>query len=82
MLAPDTGGQAPYNNSVVTADGVEHPLEIPSDAIKIVHGITISDGTVTDVTIDFDGALSVKQRGKGAYALQPVIKVSSITETP
>lgn len=82
VLAPNAGDQAPYNNSVVTADGVEHPLEIPSGAIKIVHGITVTDGSVTDMTIDFDGALSVKQRGKGAYALQPVIKVSSTTEAP
>jgi hypothetical protein len=81
VLTPNAGGP-PYNNSVVTADGVDHPLEIPSDSIKIVHGIPVTDGSVTDVIIDFDGALSIKERGNGVYALQPVIKVSSTVQAP
>ena len=39
-LAPNTGAP-PFNQSVVTADGVTHALEVPSGTVKIVHGVSV-----------------------------------------
>jgi hypothetical protein len=73
QLAPNTGAEPPFNQSVVTADGVTHALEVPSGSIKIVHGISLNPEQVTELTLDFDAAQSVKQRG-GGFFMTPVIK--------
>jgi hypothetical protein len=77
QLTPNTGGAAPYANSVVLADGSEYPLEVPGGSVKIVHGVTVVDGQATEVVIDLDAKLSVKQRGNGTYFMQPVIKATT-----
>jgi hypothetical protein len=73
QLAPQTGSEPPFSQSVVTADGVTHALEVPSGSIKIVHGISADAQGVTDLTLDFDAAKSVKKRGEGTYFMTPVI---------
>lgn len=72
VLAPNTGTEPPFNQSVVTTDGETHALEVPSETIKIVHGFDV-ETQVTDLTLDFDALLSVKKRGNGTYFMTPVI---------
>jgi hypothetical protein len=73
-LASNTGTAPPFSQSVVTADGVTHALEVPSGTIKIVHGVSVDAAQVTSLTLDFDASQSVKQRGNGTYYMTPVIK--------
>lgn len=76
-LAPNTGSEPPFKQSVVTADGVTHALEMSSGTIKVIHGFTVEASKVTDLTLDFDASQSVKKRGNGTYFMTPVIKATS-----
>lgn len=78
-LEPNAGAEPPFNQSVVTADGVTHALEAPSGTIKIVHGFSTDPQQVTDLTLDFVASESIVARGNGTYALKPVIKASGST---
>ncbi|MFC5458574.1 DUF4382 domain-containing protein [Massilia niabensis] len=66
-------------NTVVPSDTkVERPLETPSavqSGIKLVGSFNVEAGQRADVVIDFDACKSVVTRGKGAYALKPVVKM-------
>ena len=73
VLAPNSGAEPPFSQSVVTADGVSHALEVPSGSIKIVHGFSVDSLQVTDLTLDFDAAQSVVKKGNDTYSLKPVI---------
>ena len=79
VLAPNTGAELPFSQSVVTADGVTHALAVPSGTIKIVHGFSVDAQQVTDLTLDFDASQSVKKRGTDAYFMTPVIRATSST---
>lgn len=74
VLTPNTGAEEPFNQSVTTADGVVHPLEAPSGTIKILHSLSLGADQTTDLTLDFDAAESVRQRGNGEWFMQPVVK--------
>ncbi|MEM4271526.1 MAG: DUF4382 domain-containing protein [Candidatus Pacearchaeota archaeon] len=63
------------NKAVVTIDGVEYDLEVPSESLKLVKGFTITAGQTTTLTLDFDAQESIMQAGKGDYKLQPVVKI-------
>lgn len=73
-LGQNAGTEPPFSQSVVTADGVTHALDVPSGSIKIVHGFSVDTPQATDLTLDFDAAQSVKKRGNGTYFMTPVIK--------
>lgn len=66
-------------NTVVPVDGrTELPLETPSavqSGIKLVGAFEVAAGQKTEVVLDFDACKSVVTRGKGSYALKPVVKV-------
>ncbi len=66
-------------NTVVPVDGrTELPLETPSavqSGIKLVGAFEVNAGRKTEVVLDFDACKSVVTRGKGSYALKPVVKV-------
>ena len=79
VLAPNAGVEPPFNQSVVTMDGVIHALEVPSGTIKIVHGFSVDTSQPTDLTLDFDASQSVKKRGNGTYFMTPVIRATSST---
>jgi len=79
VLAPNTGAEPPFNQSVVTMDGVTHALEVPSGTIKIVHGFSVDTPQPTELTLDFDASQSVKKRGNGTYFMTPVIRATSST---
>jgi hypothetical protein len=76
-LTPNTGTVEPFNQSVTTADGIVHALDVPSDTIKILHSLAMGADQTTDLTLDFDAAESVRQRGNGEWFMQPVIKPAS-----
>ncbi len=76
-LMPNVGTEPPYYQSVLTADGVTHPLDVPSDTIKIVHSFSVDAALTTDLTLDFDASQSVNERGNDTWSLKPVITGSS-----
>ena len=63
------------SKAVVTIDGVEYDLTVPSSSIKLIHPFTIVAGETTTLTLDFDALQSIRETGKGTYKLQPTIKV-------
>lgn len=75
-LVLDTNAGA--NTVVPTVGKTEQPLETPSavtSGIKLVGSFEVTAGQKTDVVLDFDACKSVVTRGKGSYALKPVVKV-------
>jgi len=65
------------NNSIVV-DGKEKPLSTPSaqqSGLKLNVHTTLKEGVSYTLTLDFDAARSIVQKGNGAYSLKPVIRV-------
>jgi hypothetical protein len=73
-------------NYVVTPDGVQHPLTVPSgdeSGIKIIGGFDVAACETGNITLDFDGHNSIFTHpvGTGAgdeWILRPVIKLKSV----
>lgn len=64
--------------STVVVDGESHPLEVPSgmqSGVKLNHPFDILDGTLYELTLDFDAARSIHVTGNDRYILSPVIRV-------
>lgn len=81
-LVLDGNASGTANTVVPTVGKTEQPLETPSSAqsgIKLVGQFDVTAGQKTDVVLDFDACKSVVTRGKGAYALKPVVKVVPAT---
>src|SRR5512143_2452533 len=76
VMMQNAGSGPPYHNSVMTADGQMHPVDMPGE-LKIVHSFNVAQGALTDLTLDFDAQRSMRQRGNGSYFMQPVIGASS-----
>ena len=76
-------------NYVVTPDGMQHPLKVPSGSesgIKIKGGFDWTACDVGNVTLDFDGKKSIHVHPKGAGAgdewiLRPVVRLKSVSVT-
>ncbi|MGC3947673.1 MAG: DUF4382 domain-containing protein [Chryseolinea sp.] len=65
------------NNSLVVG-GKEHALATPSaqqSGLKLNVHTSLSEGVTYKMTLDFDAARSIVQRGNGTYGLKPVIRV-------
>jgi hypothetical protein len=73
-------------NAVTLKDGQTCPLlldGVDQTGIKIVHpfkALSIKDGRILQVVLDFDLKESVDMTGPCAYHLKPVIKVKSVKE--
>lgn len=81
-LVLDSNASGTANTVVPTVGKLEQPLETPSSVqsgIKLVGQFDVTAGQKTDVVLDFDACKSVVTRGKGAYALKPVVKVVPVT---
>jgi len=77
-LVLDANANGMANTVVVSGAKTEQALETPSavqSGIKLVGGFTVESGQRADVGIDFDACKSIVARGKGAYALKPVVKM-------
>ena len=83
-LTPNAGGGSAPNNyvEIATEPPTIYPIDVPSGTIKIVHQFSVADGQVSDLVLDFDASQSVRQRGNGAYFMQPVIKANSVAPAP
>lgn len=67
------------DKALVTIDGTEHDLEVPSEKIKLVKPFNMREGITTTLILDFDAQESIqsagKEAGKDKYKLIPTIKV-------
>ncbi len=63
------------DQALVTIDGVQHNLTIPSKTIKLVSGFQILENVTTTLILDFDIHESIHETGNGKYILQPTIRV-------
>ncbi len=63
------------NKALVTIDGTEYDLTIPSKTIKLVKPFNIVENQTTTLTLDFDAKESIKSAGKDKYVMNPTIKV-------
>lgn len=77
VMTANGGAEPPYRNSVMTMDGVLHPIDVPTESVKISHSFTVAAGTTTDIVLDFDAAQSCRQRGDESWLMEPWITASS-----
>ncbi|MFZ3385462.1 MAG: DUF4382 domain-containing protein [Candidatus Methanoperedens sp.] len=63
------------NKALVTINGTEHTLAIPSKTIKLIKPFDIVKNQTTTLTLDFDAQESIKSAGKDKYVMNPTIKV-------
>jgi hypothetical protein len=63
------------DEALVTINGSQYDLQIPSESIKLVKGFMINEGETTTLTLDFDVNESVHKTGNDKYIFQPTIIV-------
>ena len=63
------------NKALVTIDGTEYDLTIPSKTVKLVNPFNIVEKQTTILTLDFDAKESIKSAGKDKYVINPTIKI-------
>jgi hypothetical protein len=63
------------DTALVTIDGVEYRLKIPSDKIHLIYPFQIKANHTTTLTLDYDIQESVHQTGNGKYLMRPVVKI-------
>lgn len=61
--------------ALITIDGVEYDLKIPSKKVKIVSDFIIFEDGTNTLLLDFDLYKSVHKAGKDKYILKPTIKL-------
>jgi hypothetical protein len=59
----------------VTIKGEEKTATVPSDKLKFVGNITVTEGQTTSISFDFDAEKSVVVKGNGEVSLKPVVKL-------
>ncbi|KYK32859.1 MAG: hypothetical protein AYK22_01695 [Thermoplasmatales archaeon SG8-52-3] len=63
------------DKALVTIDGEQHDLKIPSKNIKLITPFLVQDNQTLILTLDFDVQKSVHETGSGKYIMRPTIKV-------
>jgi len=63
------------DQALVTIDGIQHDLEIPSKTVKLVNNFRIDVNETKILTLDFDVQESIHETGSGKYIMKPTIKV-------
>jgi uncharacterized protein (UPF0333 family) len=64
------------DKAIVTINGTEYDLSIPSNKIKLIQGFDIKADETTTLTLDFNAAESINARGNGGgYVMNPTIKI-------
>jgi len=63
------------DEALITINGSQYDLEVPSESIKLVKGFMVNDGETTTLTLDFDVNESVHKTGSNKYIFQPTIIV-------
>ena len=62
-------------SALVTIDGVEYDLDIPSKKVKLISPFEIVANETTTLTLDFDVYESIHQTVSDKYIMNPAIKV-------
>lgn len=63
-------------SALVTIDGVQHDLKIPSKTVKLITPWIVQDEMTLTLILDFDVHKSIHQAGNsGKYIMKPTIKV-------
>jgi hypothetical protein len=63
------------DKALVTIDGIQYDLEIPSKTVKLIRPFRVLDGQTTTLTLDFDVQKSVHVTGSDKYIFESTIKV-------
>ena len=63
------------DQALVTIDGEQYDLEIPSKTVKLIKPFQVLENDTVTLTLDFDIQKSVHQTGSDKYILRPTIKV-------
>ncbi|MDO8727736.1 MAG: DUF4382 domain-containing protein [Candidatus Methanoperedens sp.] len=63
------------DKALVSINGTEYDLTIPSKTVKLVRPFNIVENQTTTLTLDFDAKESIKSAGKDKYIMNPTIKV-------
>jgi hypothetical protein len=82
LVLAANGGSTPLANAVTPAGGSEVALDTPSgqqSGLKINVNVTVPEGQVADLVLDFDVCKSVVKRGNsGQYNLKPVLTATTV----
>jgi len=62
-------------SALVTIEGIEYDLNIPSKKVKLNSPFEIVENETTTLTLDFDVYESIHQTGNDNYIMNPTIKV-------
>ena len=62
-------------SALVTIDGIEYDLQIPSKNVKLITPFEIELNATLILTLDFDVHDSIHETGNGKYIMNPTIKV-------
>lgn len=64
------------DEALVTINGTEYNLTIPSKTVKLVRSFEIEENKTTTLTLDFDAEQSIHETGQsGQYTMRPTITV-------
>ena len=63
------------DKALVSIDGTEYDLTIPSKTVKLIKPFDIVEKQTTTLTLDFDAKESINSQGKDKYVMNPTIKV-------
>ena len=63
------------NQALVTIDGIQYDMEIPSNKVKLIKPFKVTANETTVLTLDFDVYESVHETGEGSFIFKPTIKV-------
>jgi hypothetical protein len=63
------------DDALVTINGIEYELTIPSKTIQLICPFPINKNETTTLTIDFDVEKSVFSTGSNKYMMNPTIKI-------
>lgn len=63
------------DKALVSINGTEYDLTIPSKKVKLIKPFNIVENQTTTLTLDFDANESIKSTGKDKYVMNPTIKV-------
>jgi hypothetical protein len=63
------------DKALVTIDGIQYDLKIPSKNVKLITPFLVQDNETLTLTLDFDVQKSVHKTGSDKYIMKPTIKV-------
>ena len=65
--------------SYLVEQGVNKPLSIPEENVRVDGPFVVNPGALTSVTLDFDAELSLTKNADGSWSMNPVVVVTAVT---